>query len=263
MKITENHKTELELDLPKMNCDYHLKYYDKKTKSEKTAEWLQKTPLPYKSGFALAFVGTPGSGKTSLMTSIICSFKKSSRVYAGCFDKIYLNINPVSLSSIGGEPFKKQEKNGQIFPELNESFLEQFLEILESNREDEEDTLLIIDDFATRLATNRRLAQRLNDLLNVRRHYRLSILFLCQDLVQLPLNYRNSLNGIFLFKPVNLKRIECLRTEYLDFNHEDFRKFCDYVWNERYDTLYMNLELPVSYYKNFKKLEITKDEGNT
>ena len=45
-------------------------------------------------------------GKTSLMTSLITSNKKGSKVYRGVFDKIYVCASYTSMRRLSGDPFK-------------------------------------------------------------------------------------------------------------------------------------------------------------
>jgi len=257
MKINENAKEELQIDLPKIETDNRFRYYDKKLKKEMPAYWIDETPLK-NSNHAYAFLGIPGSGKTSMMVSLLTSMKKNCRVYCGCFDTIILNINKNSLSSIGGNPFKKIIEQDQVYEEFDLNFIEEVIKICEINREDDKHTVIIIDDIVTRLRSSKKVHDKFVDLLNIRRHYNLSIWVLAQDLMQLSPSIRNSMNCLFIWRPVNLKRLDLLRTEYLDFNHEDFEKFCDYVYQKNYDCLFVDLKIPVRYYRNFKLLSIEK-----
>lgn len=257
MRINENQKKELELDLPVIETDNRFRYYDKKLKKQLVADWIDETPLP-SSNHALAFLGIAGSGKTSMMISLLTSMKKKCRVYCGVFDTILLNINKNSLASIGGDPFKKIIDQDQVYEQFDLNFIEEVVQICESNRQNDKHTIVIIDDAVTRLRSSKKTHDAFVDLLNIRRHLNLSVWILAQDLVQLSPPLRNAMNCMFIFKPVNLKRLDLLRTEYLDFNHEDFEKFCNYVWQKNYDCLFVDLKIPVKYYRNFKLLSIEK-----
>jgi hypothetical protein len=255
MKI-ETGTAQMIVDLPKLKADKYFTIFDKSTKSYKRATHIERTPF-WTSHFALAICGSAGSGKTSTMTSVVCSEKEGSRVYCGCFDKIILNINPASLKSLKSKPFE-EIPDDQIYPEFNEQFLDQFGQMMESNADAEEpkDYLLIIDDAVTRLRGSKRITDKFLDLLNTRRHLKFSVIMLCQDLIQMSLPMRNALNGMILFKQPNNKRQELIREEFLNLNHEDYRSLVDYVWQKKGDSLMIKMDGGnMSFYKNFMPLK--------
>ena len=253
MKIIEK-KKELEIDLPKINADQHFTYYNKKTKKYERADWLDRTPL-MSSTFFYAIVGLAGSGKTSLMTSMITSKKESSKAYHGVFDNVYLNMPKESLKSIASKNFDTIPEE-QLYEEFDLNFIEKFTDIVKDHRKEDEDTILIIDDAVTRLKNNKAAMDKFIDFVNLRRHYRCSIIILVQDLIMLPLPIRNALNSLMIFEPVNLKRVELLRTEYLNMEINQFRDFTKYIWQRKGDFLMVRLSpRPCRYYKNFHLLE--------
>ena len=68
--------------------------------------------------------------------------------------------------------------------------------------QEEEDTLLLIDDYASELKNNC-LLKLLNSLVNNRRHLRLSIWMGVQTYKSIPLSNRKTINVLVLFKCMN------------------------------------------------------------
>ena len=73
-----------------------------------------KPPLPHKNGFAIAIVGAPGSGKSSVMFSLI----KSKDAYRKRFHKVIAVIPSSSLDSLKSNPLKDLPEE-QLFEELS------------------------------------------------------------------------------------------------------------------------------------------------
>lgn len=255
MKIIEG-KKQYNLDLPPIGADKIFTVYDKNTKTYRPAEHIKNTCF-WSSHFALAICGSAGSGKTSTLCSLVCSMKPESRVYAQCFDKIILNIPPASLRTLKNKPFDELP-NEQIFPEFNEEFIDNFTETMKENADAEEpkDHLLIIDDAVTRLRGNKRVSDKFIDLLNTRRHLKFSVILLCQDIIQLTLPMRNSLNGLIVFRQPNMKRLDLINEEYLSLSTQDYKNLIDYVWRKKGDSLMVRMDSGIlSFYRNFTPLE--------
>lgn len=243
----------LDIDLPKLNIDKRFTIYDKKTKRYIPADYIQKRGLP-DHHFNLALCGSPGSGKTSTMVSLVTSNKPTSKVYRGCFDKIILCCDYTSLRSIKGDPFSDIPEN-QIFTQFDMNFINSFAELVTEFSGERMDTLLIIDDACMRLRSSKCLHDAYLNLLLTHRHLKFSTMTLVQDIMQLSLPLRNAMNGLILWKQINNKRQELIREEYLNMSIEDYRKFIEFVYQKPHDCLYIKLSRPPEFYKNFTPIE--------
>jgi GTPase SAR1 family protein len=105
-----------------------------------------KAPLPFKNGFAIAIVGAPGSGKSSVLFSLI----KSKDAYRKRFHKVIAVIPSSSLDSLKCNPLKDLPEE-QHFDELSYDNLEEIIDMVEENRDDELLTLLLLDDVSAEL----------------------------------------------------------------------------------------------------------------
>ena len=245
MKIVEQKPT-LDIDLPTITADSTFTVWNKDTKKYEKANYIKETGLP-SSSHVLIYYGVAGSGKTSTMCSIISSRKKGSKVYRGCFDKIYICASYTSMRSISGDPFAKLDKS-QFYEEFNEAFLRDVVSRVRENALEDKHSLIIIDDACSRL---KRLADPLSNLLLTHRHLKTSVHILAQDVMQVPLSIRSNLTGGFFFKQSNYKRIQLLREEYLSFlSPDEYKKFECYIWKKKGDTLYIDFKnLPYRFYR--------------
>ena len=257
MKIVEQKPT-LDIDLPTITADDTFTVWNKETKKYEKANYIKETGLPSTSHI-LIYYGLTGQGKTSLMTSLTTSKKKGSKVYRGCFDKIYICASYTSMRSISQDPFKSISQD-QYYEEFNEAFLRDVTRRVHENALEDMHSLIIIDDAVSRL---KRLADPLSNLLLTHRHLKTSIHILAQDIMQVPLSIRANLTGGFFFKQSNYKRIQLLREEYLSFlSPEEYKKFECYIWKKKGDCLYVNFRLPYRYHKisDLKVREITFED---
>jgi Cdc6-like AAA superfamily ATPase len=247
----------LTLDLPTMHTDKCLTVYDSKTKRNIDASWLKGGVLP-SCHHSIALVGAPGSGKTSIMVSLVTSMKKNSRVYSGCYDHVIICANDTSIRSIADDPFKNIPTD-QRHPEFNDAFLDYFEELVKTTSANDKDVLCIIDDACSRLRSNKRLHDRFLNLMLVRRHLKFSVMILCQDILQLSPAIRNALNGIVLFRQINNTRMNLIREEYLDMSVEKYREFIKFAFQNPHDFLYISFKTtPPTFYRNFKKIIINE-----
>ncbi len=256
MKITEA-KASCSIDVPPSNADKTFTYMNNKGKLVK-AEHIKKTPWE-SSSFFTVLAGPPGSGKTSTLVSILCSKKKNSKIYHGCFDKIVFCMPESSLRSLAGNPFESISSDN-IYEEFNLEFLEKFEEIANHTSENEQDVLLVIDDACSRLR-NKKIEDKFQNLIFCRRHLRVSVLLLIQDILMISPPIRNGINSLVLFKQVNNIREELIRTEYLNMSRERYREFVKFAWRQHGDALMIRLKPGnITFYRNYKLLTFDTEE---
>ncbi len=254
MKIQAG-KQEVEIELNKMNTDQRLTYWDA---TQKKYLPVTHSCLPT-SHFLIGIIGRCGSGKSTTLVSWLTSSNKNSRVYRSAFDNIHFICNKTSLSSFADSPFG-EIPDEQIHAEFNAETLAKVWEIVVDNKENDLDTLLVIDDQVSR---TRNFEAQFNNIALVHRHYRCSIIWCLQDLRMANPILRNNMSGILLFRNENKIREKLIHEEYLSFlTQKEFAKFSKYVWRNHGDTLYIDTKAhPMKLYRNYKLLNITGYES--
>ena len=209
-----------------------------------------KHPLPGKSGFAMSIVGPAGSGKTSAMVSMI----KSRDGYFRRFEHVITVIPSSSISSLKANPFKDLD-DGNKYEALEGDGLEEIIETIEENREEEEHTLLILDDVSAELQDAIILKKMMRLFLN-RRHLLLSIIVLSHSLTgkgALPYTVRKNISHLMLFRPAC--GLEVVNNEYLHLPRTQFKELTDYVFEKKHNHLLLETNTN-SMYKNYNTITI-------
>ena len=211
-----------------------------------------KHPLPSKSGFALSIVGPAGSGKTSAMVSML----KSRDGYYRRFEHIIVVIPSSSISSLKSNPFKDLD-DGNKYEALEHSALDDIIEKIEESREDDEYTLLILDDVSADLQDMVILKKLMRLFLN-RRHLMLSDICLSHSLTgkgALPYTIRKNISHLMLFRPAC--GLEVVNNEYLHLPKTQFKELTDYVFDKKHNHLLLETNTNAMY-KNFNTLTINE-----
>ena len=127
-------------------------------------------PFPSVASY-MVFVGKSRSGKSSLITSLLTN----RRVYRNAFHNVIICIPKHSFNSMDEKdnPFLSLDAE-KVYFEFNYETLEHIYQQIIQYAAEEEDTLLLIDDFASELKNND-LLKLMNSLVNHRRHLCLSI----------------------------------------------------------------------------------------
>ena len=205
-----------------------------------------RPPLPDKSGFAMSIVGPAGSGKTSTMISIV----KSRDGYKKRYESIIVVIPASSLDSLKSNPFRDLENSYQS---LDYESLDKIIATVEQSREENEKTLLIMDDVSSQLHDSVILKRLMRLFLN-RRHLLLSIIVLSHSLTghgALPFTLRKNVSHLIVFRPS--AALAVLNQEYLHLPNKQFAELVDYVYTGKHDHL-MVVTATGELYKNFNRL---------
>ena len=175
---------------------------NKKLKIVNTANNLDKEiapelpdPLPKYSGFNFVVSGPSGSGKTTLLTSLMTARKKNGipQSYRRCFDKILICSPTLGQGkSQKKDPFADVNGN-QKWKEFNNQTMDEMYEMLESNRDEDEHSVLILDDIGAQLRKSAGAEKKLVSLLQNRRHVFCSVFILVQKFRDLPTGIRNNI----------------------------------------------------------------------
>jgi len=247
MKISEIPNDKIQLQVPKFKCDDCL------TKRE-------ITPYPNRNGFFMIVAGTMGSGKTSFLISSLTS----KHVWRKCWSNIFLIMPPSSRKSLKKDCFSSLPSEN-MFDELDYDCLGTIDEKIEKDESDsdgeKENNLIIIDDQTQALKDNSIQALLRHMILNSR-HKRLAVIVLTQYLNAVPLAVRKNCSDVVLCNmPRNTKEIKSILEEYIGLDREKGLKILKYVFQKKYDKLFMNLNDKdgVQYYRNFNKLKFEEN----
>ena len=241
MRITE-YENPLTWDPPGMTCDRPI--------SDRISD-----PLPNTASF-LGFIGAPGSGKTSLMMSMLTN----PEMYHKCFHHVFFVCPTTSRASIAGDPWKDHNPE-KLFEELTpRRVLEFALEFSKVASAEKQYTLLILDDCAAELK-NKEIERVLKHLIWNRRHLKLSIWIMSQSYNALPLSIRKALSHCIMFKPRNKKETEAIFSELLFLPREQQGIVQNHIFPEgdegKYGFMYIDTASG-HLHKRFNRLELSE-----
>jgi energy-coupling factor transporter ATP-binding protein EcfA2 len=211
-------------------------------------------PLPNKH-FSLLIVGHSGSGKSSLLYSLLKKGKNSNGIYtgyAGVFENI-LVCSP-SMSSFNDDIFADldESKKHTVFDESFINFVDDFTEV---NAELGFNTLVVLDDVGSSLRTNIRMEKAFSSILQKRRQKRLSTIILVQKYKDVQTAVRSNISHCAIFRSVNTLEEESITNELVHLPKDVIKRFYQFVYDARYTFLFIDLSLSVSplfrYFKNF------------
>ena len=165
---------------------------------------------------AFCVVGKAGSGKTSWITSHLMASGRN-KVWKKAFNHIILVSPASSRASMRDVNFDELLPSNQIFDDLES--LNDIYDMIQGFSEDEESTLLIIDD---QQAYFRQYCRELSHMMNNRRHLRLTLVFLVQNLLaMIPKVMRRSLTEIVLFNGLSKSELAQIYSEYFPGNDKE------------------------------------------
>lgn len=186
-------KTEkIEIHPPEFLCDYPL------------TEHLKDFPqFSFMNVFnTTAIVAKPGSGKTSMLISML-SQKGKDKIYHKAFDFVYVIMPTQSRNSLKKNIFEKHEPS-RLFDELTLENLQNIYDAIEENSLNKKTSLVIYDDVGASLKNND-IQFLLKKMSFNRRHLKLVQIFLIQSWLSCPLSIRKCFSNLIAFK---LNKIE-------------------------------------------------------
>jgi hypothetical protein len=239
-----------------------------------------------RNGMIYVLTGSGGSGKSSLLLNMF----KNTNMYRNKFHKIYYFCPMSSFLSVAKHPFEAhqdvyheltvpilttvyEELNG--FKEKYEEDMEKWIKqsrgkakdevVYEESETDDEDTIkekpeikyscVIIDDFAD-ILKDKHIVMMLNKMLIKARHLCCGFIFTLQSYYYYPKILRKQLTYITIFKPKNIEEWNSIAKELLNMNSDDALTLFNYVFDEPYTHIDVDLVQNI-YYKNFNKLLIS------
>ena len=245
---------------------------NKKLKIMNTSNNLDKTladdlpePLPNYSGFNFVISGPSGSGKTTLLMSITSARKKKGirQSYRNLFDKILICSPTLGQGkSQKNDPFHdvKGEQKWKVF---NNETMNEIYETLEKNRDEEEHSVLILDDIGAQLRKSAGAEKQLVSLLQNRRHVFCSVFILVQKFRDLPTGIRNKMSHFITFRPKNQLEMEAICAEMMPFCKKNYQQIMDYVFEntDKFSFLMIDMSLKETnkfrYFNKFNEMTIS------
>ena len=178
------------------------------------------------------FLGRPGSGKTSLVTSMF----KSKELFNKVFHNIYLIQPPHSRASMKDDIFDSIKNK---YDELSYENLSEIISKIEE--EDSKYCSAIIFDDVTSSLKNKEIKKLLKTLVYNRRHLRVSIFFLAQTYLSIERDIRKLFSNLFVFK-VAKKELELIFDELVEQAKDMILPISKLVFNEKYQFLFINVD---------------------
>lgn len=226
MKIKENKKVDLKA--PKFLVDHTL---NKEIEKYDVLNFLNRPS-------ANAFVGTSGSGKTSLMYSFLMNTKP--KIWKKQFESLIVVMPRASRQSLKNNIFDKYVDESYLYNELSEEAIDEITDQITENAEEGHHTLLILDDVASALK-NPYVAKKLQHLIYAYRHYKTVILMLVQTLKTIPLPIRKNLTNLVVFHKPRLSEWDAVTEEFLEMDKKESEKLYDMIFQKRFDWGLINL----------------------
>jgi ABC-type dipeptide/oligopeptide/nickel transport system ATPase component len=195
--------------------------------------------------FVCGMIGKGGSGKSTLMTSLIQTKHKLKKV----FHKIYVFMPSSSRSSMKKDIFG-QLPDDQLFEGVSFENLKEVYDRLLESSEKGELSLLIFDDVQSYLK-KKEVETSLLHIISNRRHLRTSIFILCQNYIKCPLQIRQVFTDTFLFniskneyKAIFEEIINVSKNEFQDvirlYREEKQNDNHSFIYIHDYDHLFVN-----------------------
>jgi Cdc6-like AAA superfamily ATPase len=234
--FTIERRSDLELKAPDFLCD-------------KCIHPQITAPLPH-TAHAMLICGAPGSGKTSMMVSLL----QSKQAYKKAFDQVFVVMPPSSARSLKNNIF---EKHNRMYDDLTSDTLEQILEQTRKSTKENKNSLVVIDDFGAALKDGE-IQRQLKELIWNRRHLRTSVWIMLQSYISAPLQLRKAVSHLVTYKPRNKLEFLKIFEELIQLPKETAEDLMRYVYDKKYAFLFADCSTG-EVFKNFDLIRINDD----
>ena len=220
------------------------------------------SPLPNYSGFNMLIAGSSGSGKSTFLYSIMSKRKKNGirQSYRGVFDKVYIISPTMGKDSIKNDPFKTIPEN-QIWRSLTKDGLDELDEMLDENRKDGFNSVVILDDVGSQIKKSAAIEKKLTSMMQNRRHQFTSYITLLQRLRDANTGIRNNLSHFITFRPKNRPESEAITNELMPFDNKKNAQILTHIFdneNAKFPFMLVDMSLKHSnkylFYSGFNPL---------
>lgn len=214
---------------------------------------FEATSLINRSNFSL-FLGRPGSGKTSLMVSLL----NTPTLFKRCFNKIYVFMPPHSRSSMRDNIFNQLPEE-QLYDTLTNETIDDVFNNIEETADDGGFSLIILDDMQAYLK-DKYVAKRLTEIVCNRRHLHTSIWLIAQTYKSIPRQVRQMLTNLFVFK-VNKTEMENIFSEQIELFKEHFQSVINKTYQSPHDYLFLDTQTQ-RIFKNFDEILLDEEDDD-
>jgi hypothetical protein len=157
-----------------------------------------------------------------------------------------------SRKSIENDIYGKHIPDADLYDALTADNLDEVIEKLEENADNEENTLLIIDDFQAALKDPEVLA-RLQKIVTRMRHMRTTIFILQQNFQKMAKFLRELVTNVITFN-VGKSQLDKLFEETVQLDKNKFQALIDLAFQERNDWIAINVNGNRNIYRMFDKI---------
>ena len=187
-----------------------------------------------------------GQGKTSLATQLI------KKVFNKVYHHIYVVMPESSRRSIDNDIFGKHLPEEDLFTDLNVGMLEDIHGRLTENSSQDENTLLLIDDFQSRFKQPE-IATALEHIILKIRHLRCSVILLQQNFQKLPKPLRELSQNIILFN-LGKSQLEKIFEEVIQTKRHVYDDIIKVAFQDTHDWMCVNLHRSKKLYRGFDEI---------
>ncbi len=141
--------------------------------------------------------------------------------------------------------------------------MDEIFKTLEENREEEENSILILDDIGSQLRKSAGAEKQLVSLLQNRRHMFCSVFILVQKFKDLPMGIRNNMSHFVSFRPKNQMEMEAICSETMPFCKKNYQQIMNYIYDneDKFSFLMIDMSLKETnkfrYFKKFNEIFIS------
>ena len=201
-----------------------------------------------------AFVGTMGSGKSSLMINMLLGF------YKKCFEYIFVFMPATSRASLKNNIFEKHLPKSQLYEELNEHTIHEVYEKIKINSANGFKSLIIYDDVQKSLKDYNTLKSLKNIVANMR-HLKVVNLILLQNWFSLDKSLRELITNVVLFKLAK-SQTQKVFDEIVESHKDKFEQVRKLVYDKPYQWMFINVRTQ-RVFKCFDEIIMDDDEDES
>lgn len=223
-------------------------------------------PLPNYSGFSMLICGASGSGKTTLLYSIMAKRRqnKKRQSYRGVFDRVYVISPTIGKDSIKSDPFKTIPDD-QIWRSLTKDGLDELDEMLDANREEGINSVVILDDVGSQLRKSAAIDKKLTSMIQNRRHQYTSYITLLQRFRDAGTGIRNNLSHFISFRPKNKPEMDAIANELFPYDNKKNMQILNHIFEttNNFSFIFVDMSLKKTnkylFYSGFNPLVIDEE----